>query len=218
MKLYNLWQVGNVGIQQMEIRTSSFGENYKKSIVDQLNTWLSTRRIVRIIKKNNIQQMADIGCGYNAEQARATRAMVTKSIIVDLVLDQSLINSSEFETYVGLLPHVLTEVPTHSLDLVVLNAVLEHLDDPIGALENIRLLLKPGGILFINVPSWLGKRVLEFLAFRLSVCPEEEMEDHRRYYNKRELWLELRRSGFLPSKLRIRLHKFGFAVFAIAKT
>ena len=96
-----------------------------------------------------------------------------------------------------------------------MNAVLEHLDDPVATLESIRTILSPGGILFINVPSWLGKRVLEFFAFRLSLSPAEEMEDHRRYYNKRELWLELRRSGFFPSKIKIRRHKLGFAVFAV---
>ena len=84
-------------------------------------------------------------------------------------------------------------------------------------LANIRTILNPGGTLFINVPSWLGKRVLEFAAFRLKLSPVEEMEDHRRYYNKRELWLELRSSGFAPSKIKIHRHKFGTNVYAVVK-
>jgi SAM-dependent methyltransferase len=160
--------------------------------------------------------MADFGCGFNAGLARETRHLVTSSVIVDVALDEELLESSEFDAYVGILPNVLERVPPHSLDLVVMNSVLEHLDFPVETLEIIRRILKPGGMLFINVPSWFGKIFLEFTSFRLNLSPAEEMEDHRRYYDKRELWLELRRSGFLPSKMKIRRHKLGMNVFAIA--
>ena len=148
---------------------------------------------------------------------RLIRHLVDKMVIADVSLNQELIDSIEFDTYVGILPKVLENIATHSLDLIVMNSVLEHLDHPVETLANIRTILNPGGTLFINVPSWLGKRVLEFAAFRLKLSPVEEMEDHRRYYNKRELWLELRRSGFLPSMIKIRRHKFGTNVYAIAK-
>ena len=201
----------------MNTRSSSFGENYKKTVVDHVGIWLSTRRIVKLMKSSQVKFMGDFGCGYNADLAKPNRHLVEKMVLVDVALSQELLDSPEFETYVGVLPDVLGGVPTHSLNLIVMNAVLEHLDDPVATLESIRTILSPGGILFINVPSWLGKRVLEFFAFRLSLSPAEEMEDHRRYYNKRELWLELRRSGFFPSKIKIRRHKLGFAVFAVVK-
>ena len=200
----------------MNTRTNSFGQSRKKSFLDHLGIWLSTRRIVRLIKMNNVQSMADFGCGFNAGLARETRHLVTSSVIVDVALDEELLESSEFDAYVGILPNVLEKVPPHSLDLVVMNSVLEHLDFPVETLEMIRGILKPGGTLFVNVPSWFGKIFLEFTSFRLNLSPAEEMEDHRRYYNKRELWLELRRSGFLPSKMKIRRHKLGMNVFAIA--
>ena len=201
----------------MNTRSSSFGENYKKTVVDHVGIWLSTRRIVKLMNSSQVKSMGDFGCGYNADLAKPNRHLVEKMVLVDVALSQELLDSPEFETYVGVLPDVLGGVPTHSLNLIVMNAVLEHLDDPVATLESIRTILSPGGILFINVPSWLGKRVLEFFAFRLSLSPAEEMEDHRRYYNKRELWLELRRSGFFPSKIKIRRHKLGFAVFAVVK-
>jgi 2-polyprenyl-3-methyl-5-hydroxy-6-metoxy-1,4-benzoquinol methylase len=98
-----------------------------------------------------------------------------------------------------------------------MNSVVEHLDNPVATLESIRNILSPGGVLFINVPSWLGKTLLEFLAFKLHLSPAEEMEDHRRYYSKRELWLELRAAGFTPSKIKIRRHKFLTNVYAIVE-
>ena len=45
--------------------------------------------------------------------------------------------------------------------------------------------------LFVNVPSWWGKTALEFSAFRLGLSPAEEMNDHRRYYDPRDLWPKL---------------------------
>ena len=43
------------------------------------------------------------------------------------------------------------------LDLVVMTDVLEHLDDPAGALGAVRARLKPGGALLMTVPAtpWL---------------------------------------------------------------
>ena len=201
----------------MITRSSSFGQNYEQSIVDRLGIWLSIRRIVRLTKSIRAKAVGDFGCGFNAHLARQIRHLVDKMVIADVSLNQELIDSIEFDTYVGILPKVLENIATHSLDLIVMNSVLEHLDHPVETLANIRTILNPGGTLFINVPSWLGKRVLEFAAFRLKLSPVEEMEDHRRYYNKRELWLELRRSGFLPSMIKIRRHKFGTNVYAIAK-
>ena len=41
--------------------------------------------------------------------------------------------------------------------------------------------------------------------------------DHKRYYSKPQLWMTLRRAGFLPSKMRVRRHMFRFALFAVAE-
>ena len=201
----------------MMTRSSSFGQNYEQSIVDRLGIWLSTRRIVRLTKSSKAQSVGDFGCGYNAELARQIRPLVDKVVLADVSLNQELLDSAEYDTHAGILPGVLENIPNNSLDLVVMNSVLEHLDNPVATLESIRTILSPGGTLFINVPSWLGKRVLEFAAFRLNLSPAEEMEDHRRYYNKRELWLELRSSGFAPSKIKIHRHKFGTNVYAVVK-
>lgn len=39
------------------------------------------------------------------------------------------------------------------VDLLVINHVLEHLDDPVGALRELRKLIKPSGNLYIDVPD-----------------------------------------------------------------
>jgi len=201
----------------LSTRSSSFGEDRKLTFVDKFGIWLSNRKIVGLIKKHEPLAFADIGCGHEARLSQSVRPLVNRCLVVDVALHEDLLSSTDYESYVGELPNVLLSVPDESIDFVVLNSVLEHLDLPIESLGNIRNTMKTDGILFVNVPTWLGKKVLEFLAFKMSLSPTTEMEDHRRYYNKKELWLELRTSGFSPSKIKIRRHKFGTNVYAIVK-
>ncbi len=198
-------------------RTNSFGEHHKLTFVDRFGVWLSSRRILKIIKKNNVNSVGDFGCGYDAIFSQSIRTKIDRCVLVDVGLSEELIRAKQYETHVGHLPSVLSNVTPESLDLVIMNSVLEHLDQPIEVLEKIQSLLVPNGIVFINVPTWFGKRILELLAFKLHLSPAEEMEDHRRYYRRSDLWLSLRKSGFLPSKIKIRHHKFGTNVYAIAR-
>jgi trans-aconitate methyltransferase len=170
-----------------------------------------------LIKQSHVVSIADVGSGFNASLARSARHLVDRCLVIDVTLDDELIASSEFDAYVGALPDVLDSVPKHCVDVVILNSVLEHLDDPIESLKGLRELLTENGVIFVNVPTWFGKIILEFLAFKLRLSPPDEMEDHRRYYSRRELWQSLRSSGFAPSKIRVRHHKLRTNVYAIAR-
>ncbi len=86
-------------------------------------------------------------------------------------------------------PHKLCHLPfpNESFEVVTMLAVLEHLHHPQAMLQEIARVLKPSGALVLTVPSHAAKPVLEFLAFRLKIVSEEEIRDHKRYYNKRDL-------------------------------
>jgi hypothetical protein len=43
------------------------------------------------------------------------------------------------------------------------------------------------------------------------------MDDHKMYYDKRDLWPLLIRAGFKPSLISLRYHKFGLNLFAAAR-
>jgi hypothetical protein len=69
----------------------------------------------------------------------------------------------------------------------------------------------------INVPTWRGKKFLEFTAFRLGLSPASEIDDHRMYYDGRDLWPLLVKGGFKPSLIQMRYHKFGLNLFALVQ-
>lgn len=71
--------------------------------------------------------------------------------------------------------------------MVTLLAVLEHLNYPLDMLRETARVLKPNGILLLTVPSHLAKPVLEFLAYKLKIVSEDEIRDHKTYYNKKDL-------------------------------
>lgn len=54
--------------------------------------------------------------------------------------------------------------PENFFDIVICNDVIEHLENPRAALENIRKVLKVGGILYVNTPNvnWLRKKVFAY--------------------------------------------------------
>jgi 2-polyprenyl-3-methyl-5-hydroxy-6-metoxy-1,4-benzoquinol methylase len=111
----------------------------------------------------------------------------------------------------------LPALEPESFDVVMMISVLEHLWEPVEALRLCRRALRPAGTLVLNVPNWLGKEFLELSAFRLKLSTPEAVDDHKTYYDKRDLWPVLVRSGFKPSHIRMHYHKFGLNLFAVAR-
>jgi hypothetical protein len=95
--------------------------------------------------------------------------------------------------------------------------VLEHLWDPLRTLTEFRRVLAPSSTCLINVPSWRGKWFLETSAFRLGLSPRDEMDDHKMYYDPRDLWPLLVRAGFLPHNIDVFTHKLGLNTFAVCR-
>jgi hypothetical protein len=67
------------------------------------------------------------------------------------------------------------------------------------------------------VPSWVGKRVLEFLVFRLGMSTADEIDDHKTYYSPRQLWPLLVRAGFLPHNIKCYRQLVGVNTLAVCR-
>ncbi|MEY2498515.1 MAG: hypothetical protein QOD12_2071, partial [Verrucomicrobiota bacterium] len=140
-----------------------------------------------------------------------------RGIGVDFQIAPALHNLSSFTFHEGPIEEALLKLNGERMDVVMLISVLEHLSDPDAILQSAWSMLKPSGVLLVNVPTWRGKGFLEFSAFRLGLSPKVEMDDHKMYYDKRDLWPLLVRAGFKPSQIQLRYHKFGLNLFAAAR-
>src|SRR3954466_1199182 len=195
----------------------SFGQGYRLTPVDRFGIWLNTRKIRTVVPAFEGLTVADLGCGFNASFTRAILPAVRRAVVVDVALAADLKSHEKVTAIEGLLPDALGGIGDGSIDLAVCSNVLEHLWDPLATLRELRRIAAAGGVAFINVPSWRGKWFLEFSAFRLGLSPASEMNDHKMYYDPKDLWPLLVEAGFLPQDIKCFSHKFGLNTFAVCR-
>jgi SAM-dependent methyltransferase len=197
-------------------RSTSFGQHRPSTAVDRFGVWLSSiavRRGARFAK----QRVADFGCGYDANFVRSQLDVVRSALLVDVAIAEDLKQHPKVTALEGDLAELLPSVPSRSVDVTLCLSVLEHLWDPETALRNLRRVTAPGGVVLVNVPTWQGKRALELSAFRFGLSPADEIDDHKWYFDPRELWLLLVRAGFRPSEIKCHRHKLGLNTFAVCR-
>jgi SAM-dependent methyltransferase len=185
--------------------------------VDRLGVWLSQRAIHRHLPKRNDLEVLELGCGYRATQLIALEPKLKRGIGVDFQIAPELQTLEKFTFHLGTIEQTLPKLQSETVDVIMLISVLEHLAEPQFVLESAWRLLRRCGLLLVNVPTWSGKRFLELSAFRLGFSPRVEIDDHKMYYDKRDLWPMLVRGGFKPSQIQLRYHKFGLNLFAAAR-
>jgi SAM-dependent methyltransferase len=86
--------------------------------------------------------------------------------------------------------------PDGCFDAVVTSEVLEHIPDDVGAIAELRRVLRRGGVLAVTVPSWLP----ETINWRLSddYHAPAAVGGHVRIYTATELKAKLRAAGIDP--------------------
>jgi len=198
-------------------RSTAFGQTGTMSPVDRLGVWLSGHRIRKEVGDFGGRAMGDFGCGYQARFARTVLDDVASATLIDVALADDLKSDPRVRAVEGSLPEALAQVDDDSLDIVLCVSVLEHLWHPEVALAEFNRVLAPGGTCVVNVPSWRGKWFLETSAFRFGLSPREEMDDHKWYFDPRDLWPLLVRAGFVPHGIRCYRHKFGLNTFAACR-
>jgi SAM-dependent methyltransferase len=194
----------------------SYGQRHL-SFVDRLGVWLSQRAIARELPARNDLEVLELGCGFRAAQLVALAPRLKRGVGVDFQVAPQLGKLERFTFHQGTIEETLPKLTSERFDAVMIISVLEHLRDPLSVIEAVFNLLRPSGILLVNVPTWRGKSFLEFSAFRLGLSPKTEMNDHKMYYDKRDLWPLLVRAGFKPSLIKLRYHKLGLNLFAVAR-
>lgn len=196
---------------------ASFGEKYRLTPVDRFGVWLSAQRLRREVPTFTGARIGDFGCGYDAAFVRTVLDEIDSALLIDVSIADDLKAHPKVHAIEGPLPESLVDVESGSLDIVMCTSVLEHLRRPLDTIREFHRLLAPGGTCLINVPNWLGKRLLELSAFRLGLSPADSIDDHKRYYDPRDLWPLLVDAGFRPRNIRCFRHKFGLNTFAACR-
>ena len=182
------------------------------TILDKFLYEYRTSKIKPYIKKYDNCKLLDIGCGTEARLLKAIEQYISYGVGVDFKPPE--LKTKKLETIKLTIENKLP-FENESFDIVTMLAVIEHLSYPEDILKEINRILKKDGILLITVPSKIAKPILEFMAFKLKIINREEIEDHKKYYNKKDLIISANNANFYIKKHRY--FQFGcnnFAIFA----
>ena len=199
------------------MRDKAFGQDYKQTIVDKFGIYLSVRRVLIAVEKiKKPVACLEIGCGYYAKLLRELLPYVDSAVGIDVTISDDLKKNEKLLFIESNAEDALEKIKDKKFDLILMINVVEHLNEPLQILKKSYELLNDKGILLVNVPTWRGKFFLELAAFKLGASPKYEMDDHKMYYDKKDLWPLLVKAGFKPSNINIEYHKFGLNIFSEA--
>lgn len=196
------------------MREKSFGQNHKLTFIDKFGVYLSNYKIISFVKKNKPRRITDIGCGFNASTLSGLKSYAQDLTGVDIKVNTELKDIKIIEANIS---DNLSFLSDSSADLIIMNSVIEHLDHPKEIIKEIYRVLDKNGTAIINAPNWLGKYFLELSAFKFGLSPIEEMNDHKMYYGKKDLWPLIIKAGFKPSNLKMKCHKLFLNTICYAK-
>ena len=184
------------------------------SFVDRLRTRLVQREILKRLPQTSGLRVLDLGCGYHATYLKAIGKRLAEGVGVDFHVSEESRRHPRLSFVASSVEDALPELPSNAFDAVLFISVLEHIRNPAECLSHCHRVLKAGGRLLVNVPTWYAKPVLELSAFKFGTSPACEMDDHKMYYSKRDLWPLLVRAGFRPSRIRMHYQKLCMILFS----
>ena len=184
------------------------------SFVDRLRTRLVQREILKRLPQTSGLRVLDLGCGYHATYLKAIGKRLAEGVGVDFHVSEESRRHPRLSFVASSVEDALPELPSNAFDAVLFISVLEHVRNPAECLSHCHRVLKAGGRLLVNVPTWYAKPILELSAFKFGTSPACEMDDHKMYYSKRDLWPLLVRAGFRPSRIRMHYQKLCMILFS----
>jgi ubiquinone/menaquinone biosynthesis C-methylase UbiE len=157
----------------------------KEPILEPLLRMLRIKQVLPYINKYKDARLLDIGCGWEAKLLKSLEPFISKGTGIDF--KTASIKSKKIRTITTVINKKLP-FKNNSFNFITLLAVLEHLENPVEILKECSRVLEPGGGMLITVPSWHAKPLLEFLAYKLKLVNADEIMDHKRYYNRDDLF------------------------------
>jgi len=162
----------------------SFQKKYNNSFnsLDKLIAKLRQREMKKNISLKN-KNILDFGCGSNFKKLISVYKDCQSITAIDRTGSDFKIKNFFFYNYQDDLNILEKKIMRQKFDVVILGAVIEHLDKPELVLNILKKRLSDDGIIFLTAPSWTSKPVLEFLGYKLNIINADLVREHKRYYD-----------------------------------
>ena len=162
----------------------SFQKKYNNSFnsLDKLIAKLRQREMKKNISLKN-KNILDFGCGSNFKKLISVYKDCQSITAIDRTGSDFKINNFYFYNYQDDLNILEKKIMRQKFDVVILGAVIEHLDKPELVLNILKKRLSDDGIIFLTAPSWASKPILEFLGYKLNIINADLVREHKRYYD-----------------------------------
>lgn len=184
-------------------------EPFLEQILRQIR-FLAVRPLIK-----NGTTVLDLGCGYDAEFLRTISPKIKLGIGFDISVKKKEIakNIKLFSKKIN----SKLKLPKNYFDTITSLAVFEHLGKTQEVVNFSFNALRKGGTLAITTPNPKGKFLLEFLAFKLRLISQTEINDHKHYYSKNEIRKLFINAGFKKQNIKISYFWFWCNILATAK-
>lgn len=136
------------------------------------------------------QSILDVGCGDGLFFPELSKCGAVEGVEPDAAL---VTGASERKIHTTPFDHRFQ--PGKRYDLLLMLDVLEHLPDPVAALECAERLLEPGGMLLLTVPAFMALFTLH-----------DEINHHRTRYTKETLTAEIAQTNLSIVEARYFFH------------
>lgn len=155
------------------------------NLIDTFISWMRFRRVLPHLSPDDT--VLDFGCGYQVYLLDHVKGRIKKGVGLDYDVETKKIGTNiqtrNFK-FSNRLPFT-----NYTFNVIFMLAVIEHIEvsKVPKLIREMRRILKPGGRIVLTTPTRRGKLILEFLAFKLSVISKEEVGDHKKYYDKKDI-------------------------------
>ena len=155
------------------------------NILDKIISFIRNYELLKD-KRLNGKSIIDFGCGSDFQAISKRYTETSKAVLIDLYGDDFTKNNIKFINYNNNLNKIDIELKNEKFDIIILAAVIEHLDNPEVIIKYLKKFLNENVYFLLTAPSIYSKPILEFMAFKLNIINADLVREHKRYYNKHE--------------------------------
>jgi len=166
--------------------------------------------------KNVSGRVLDVGCG-GGNIARGIKKYRPDLEVYGIDISQKAINvakSRSGKVTFSVAPSEKIPFPDNYFDMVTMYDVLEHVDDPLLVLKEVRRVLKDSGVFHIFLPLDRQKGTIYELLYKLGWQSKNKFTGHLVAYSDKTASDIYKKGGFKVIKKRFSFHYF-FSVFDI---